>query len=43
MKLNYDPSHYEMVLSMNMYEGIDTDEWSKRNLEAIGGEVYKDE
>lgn len=42
MKLNYDPSHYEMVLSMNMYEGIDTDEWSKRNLEAIG-EVYKDE
>lgn len=42
MKLNYDPSHYEKVLAMNMYEGIDTDEWSKINLKAIG-EVYKDE
>lgn len=41
MKLNYDPSHYEVILSKNMYGDVDTNDWAKRNLAAIG-EVYKD-
>jgi transposase len=42
-KLNYEPSHYEEILSMNISrDNVDINDWAKRNLMAIG-EVYKNE